>query len=359
VDRLNAETIKRLALEVGFHVCGITLPATAAQAGARIDEWAAQGKHGNMSYLEDFARRSEQFWSEFPEAKSVIVLGLNYYSNSSTGSVNNGGLTSPTDLGSAALKGRVARYAWGKDYHWVIKEKLEILKKQLTAHAGKPVRFHSAIDTKPLAERDLAEKAGLGFIGKQTQLLSLQYGPWLFLSELVTDLDLEPDMAFEGSCGTCQLCIDVCPTEAIEEDKALDARKCIAYLTIENKEAIPSEFRDKIGHWVFGCDDCLNICPFTNGQQETDCRELTAAEGFGPHLNLENIFDLASQGVYEKQFKGTAILRARHKQLLRNACVVLGNSNDRSAIPVLKKALKHGSKLVREHAEWALQKLGG
>ncbi len=342
---MNTATIKKLACEAGFDVCGIATPTPLREAEEKLENWIREGKHGGMRYLEDYKLRAKNFWGKFPSAKSIVVLGLNYYSN------DYGGEQSQP---FPAITGRVARYAWGKDYHFVIREKIDKLKSKIREEIDCDIRFESSVDTKPVLERPLARQAGLGFIGKQTQLLSLQFGPWLFLSELITDLELEPDEPFEGSCGSCRICIEECPTGAIEKGKQIDARKCIAYLTIENKGAIPAEFHEAVGNRVFGCDECLDVCPYTAKQKESSSAELKAESGFGAELDLAKLFEISSQGEYEKIFEGTAILRAKRKQLLRNACVVLGNSKDPRAIPVLQRALSDSSELVREHARWAL-----
>ncbi len=341
---ITKDRIKTLAQETGFHACGITLPKPIPEAEEALKHWSEQGKHGEMKYLENYEARRDQFWGNLSKAKSVIVLGINYYSKTHNG----------TDR---ELTGRVARYAWGKDYHKVIAKRLEVLKEKIKSEVRCEVHFESAVDAKPLFERAFAQKAGLGFIGKQTQLLSLQFGPWLFLSELITDLELEPDEPFSGSCGTCRLCIDECPTEAIEETGHIDARKCIAYLTIEHKTEIPMELRPKIGNWVFGCDECLNVCPYTAKQKETNWNELTAESGFGSELDLLKLFEIGSNGQYEKKFRESPISRANRKQLLRNACVVLGNSGSIEALPTLEKAVQDPSHLVQEHARWAVTQI--
>ncbi len=341
---ITKDCIKTLAKETGFHACGITLPKPIPEAEEALKRWSKEGKHGEMKYLENYEARRGQFQESFGRAKSIIVLGINYFSKSGPKS-------------NRTLTGRVARYAWGKDYHKVIAKRLEMLKEKIKSEAGREVYFESAVDTKPLLERALAQKAGLGFIGKQTQLLSLQFGPWLFLSELITDLELEPDEPFSGSCGTCRLCIDECPTEAIEETGHIDARKCIAYLTIEHKTEIPLELRRKIGNWVFGCDECLNVCPYTAKQKETEWNDLTAESGFGSELDLLKLFEIKSNSEYEKKFRESPISRANRKQLLRNVCVVLGNSGSVEALPVLEKAMHDSSSLVQEHARWAVNQI--
>jgi len=365
---MNSSKIKELAREAGFDVCGITKPQIKEAVRQKFDSWIAEGKHGEMKYLENFKLRAQDFWSRFPDAKSVVVMGVNYYSESSNCHSREGGNpllrsplktcgdnTPPQDDGK--LSGRIARYAWGKDYHRLIEGKLKIFESKIRNLCGDSVWFEACVDTKPIFERHTGQQAGLGFIGKQTQLLSLQFGPWLFLSELITNLDLEADEPHQGSCGTCRICIDECPTQAIEAGGTIDARKCIAYLTIEHKTAIPEELRPKIQNWVFGCDECLNVCPYTAKQKESSWNELKPGAGFGPSIALADLFEIQSQKKHEEKFESTAILRAKRKQLLRNACVVLGNSKNPDAIPVLEKALSDSSELVREHAAWAIQNL--
>ncbi len=392
---MTKERIKLIAQEIGFHACGIAAPQSSAEAEAKLKHWTEQGKHGEMKYLERYEKRKADFWSRFPNAKSIIVLGVNYYSSSdrhcepATKTAGKeadlsakyfGGRSNPrSEIASlqpnsvadpprilvdtsvarndVLTTGRVARYAWGRDYHQLISEKIEQFKEKLKQEISAEIYFESAVDTKPLFERSLAQRAGLGFIGKQTQLLSLQFGPWLFLSELITNLELEPDEPFHGSCGTCRLCIDECPTEAIEESGGIDARKCIAYLTIEHKTEIPEEFRTQIGDHVFGCDDCLSVCPYTAKQKETNWPELTAESGFGPELNLSALFDLTSNREHKEQFHHSAILRANRKQLLRNAAVVLGNKADRSVLPLLRRALLTVPSMVKTHIHWAIQEI--
>lgn len=343
---MTKERIKELAHETGFDACGITTPEPPPEAEQTIHQWVEEGRHGEMAYLEHYTERRDQFRSHFPETKSVIVLGVNYFSES-------------VKKQNGSLNGFVARYAWGRDYHKVIRERIGFLKEKIQKEFTVPIMFEDGVDTKPFLERALAERAGLGFRGKQTQLLSLTFGPWLFLTELLTDLELEPDEPFSGSCGSCRLCIDECLTNAIDETGRIDARKCVAYLTIEHKTEIPVELRSKIGNWVFGCDECLNVCPYTAKQKETAWRDLTEETGFGSQLNMAELFQIQSNREYKKKFGGSAVSRANRKQLMRNGCVVLGNSGRKEALPFLEQAMRDQSELVREHAEWAIKRIRG
>ncbi len=396
---MTSEQVKSLASSLGFDACGITRAERLPEAEEELKAWVREGKHGEMKYLEDFESRANRFWRNFPGARSIIVVGVNYYAKGQKGdrllgperpsnlspfcdTSLTGGMTKqsarrhsesrpPAEGGSASggkggtknldseilrpfgpqedtgcdvasltkrhggpamteerSTGRVARYAWGKDYHRVIGKRLEEFREKLSEAVGRPFRAEICVDTKPLHERALAQRAGLGFIGKQSQLLSPKFGPWLFLAELVTDLELEPDIPFVGSCGSCRICIDECPTEAILPEGGIDARCCIAYLTIEHKTEIPPSLRPLIGDWVFGCDLCLQVCPHASKSKETGWPELRAESGKGEALDLLSLLQIPSNGAYEKEFEGTAITRAHRKQLLRNARVILENLDE-------------------------------
>ncbi len=340
----TAAQIKQLAAQMGFDVVGITRPQDLVEGERAIEAWVGEGRHGSMQYLEDYKKRRDRFYSGVAELKSVLVLGVNYYSPSANETPQH-------------LAGRVARYAWGKDYHQVIRQKHEALIEALQKSIGLSFQARSCVDIQPLPERFAAVQSGLGFIGKNTMLLSQKYGPWLFLSEIITNLELEEDAPFEGDCGTCAKCQKVCPTGALDEDYRIDARLCIAYLTIEHKGVIPRELRPKIKGWVFGCDECLTVCPFTSKSKETRWPEFRPESGTGEWLVLEQLFEIGSNSMHERTFENTALLRANRKQLLRNACIVLGNSGKREAIPLLVKAMSDQAALVRLHAAWALGQL--
>ena len=340
---ISSLQIKSIAASLGFDACGIVRAGEAQNGLEDFKHWVGKGYHGTMKYLEDFESRARRFWENFPAAKSIIVVGVNYYSGTDSPSplwgagggegqnAANHPHPNPNPLPQGGRgegpRGHVARYAWGKDYHRVIGRRLELLRDKLSEAAGRLVQAEICVDTKPLLERTLAERAGLGFIGKQSQLLSPKFGPWLFLAELVTDLELEPDRPFVGDCGACRICIDECPTQAIQPEGGIDARRCIAYLTIEHKGEIAPELRPLIGDWVFGCDLCLQVCPYASKGKETRWTELKAESGFGPALDLAELAKISSNRAYEKRFEGTALTRANRKQLLRNAAIVRENLN--------------------------------
>lgn len=343
---IYTKNIKAIAEKIGFDVVGVTKPGSLIQGEQAIQNWVEEGLHGSMKYLENFAERKTRFFETVKEVKSVIVLGVNYYTSHQSPDTSH--------QESKSVLGRVARYAWGKDYHEVIRRKHEELICKIQKIAGEDFQAKSCVDIQPIPERFAAVQSGLGFIGKHTNLLNQKFGPWLFLSEIVTNLDLEEDIPSQGDCGTCTHCQTVCPTGALDQDYKMDARRCIAYLTIEHKGIIPRELRPKIKNWIFGCDECLAICPFTSKSKESSWKELTPAEGKGEWLNIDKLFELKSNSDYEREFQGTALLRASRKQMLRNACIILGNSGDEKAIPYLMKALQDKSPLVRLHAAWAL-----
>ncbi len=348
---ISSADIKSFARQSGFDAVGIVPASPLPEAEAKFQNWIEAGFHGGMKYLEDYASRKKELEREIPGAKSIIVLGVNYFTA--------GSAAEEKPDSAAALTGRVARYAWGKDYHIVVRERLQAVEDFIRTRVPR-VQCLSCVDTRPVFERGYAEQAGLGFRGKHTNLLSREFGPWLFLSEIITDLELSPDSPRDhGSCGTCTDCIDICPTQAIVAPGKINARKCIAYLTIEHKGVIPREIRPLMGDWVFGCDACLNTCPFTHFSKETTWKELKPESGAGRSLDLIALFEIKTNGEYEARFRGTPLLRATRKMMIRNAAIVLGNRKDESAVPVLARALKEEVALVRLHAAWALGRIGG
>lgn len=265
----------------------------------------------------------------------MVVAGLNYYT------------------GDQAERGRVARYARGeRDYHDVLSEKLRQLSAAIDEAGGPGTHSRWYVDTGPILERDFAQRAGIGFIGKHTNLISRQFGNWLFLGEVLTSLELTPDTPEREYCGTCQRCIDVCPTRAIVGPYRLDARLCISYLTIELKGAIPVELRPLIGDHVFGCDDCLEVCPWNRFAKRSAASEFRRREmpPLAEFLSWDEV-------KFRDFFRGTPIYRIKRRGFLRNVCVVLGNIGDASVLPALERAAGDAEALVREHAAWAVEQI--
>lgn len=346
-----SEEIKAFARKLGFDDVGIAAASPIPEAEKALREWIGAGLHGQMKYLEDFESRLARLREKVPAAKSLVVLAANY------GHLN--GPTAKIPSPGESPAGRVARYAWGKDYHLVFRERLGRLEEFIRALIP-GARAAGVTDTQPVFERSYGEKAGLGFRGRQGNLLSREFGPWILLAEILTDAELAPDPPrSHGDCGTCTACVDLCPTGAILDSGRIDARKCISYLTIEYKGVIAPELRPLMKDWVFGCDECLSVCPYTRFSRQTHWPEFAPAAGAGQFLELIALFDLRSNGQYEKRFRETPLLRANRKMLLRNAAVVLGNLGDARAVPVLTRALKREAALVRGHAAWALGRIGG
>lgn len=333
------EQIKSKALALGFDLAGIT-PAEPPASFAQFERWLAEGRHGEMAYLARNAERRTDPRQLLPGAKSIVVVACNYHA------------AGPTP---EAGQGRVARYALGDDYHEVIGGKLAVLIEAIrTLVPGAQAKV--CVDTAPVLERAMAQRAGLGWIGKNTMLLHRRFGQWLFLGEVLLDVALRPDAPeTRDGCGRCARCIAACPTGAIVAPHELDARRCISYLTIELKGAISPELRPLIGNRVFGCDDCLEVCPWNRFAQQA--REA----GFSPRTDLATP-DLVGllevdEETFQRRFAGSPILRVKRRGLLRNVCIALGNAGDLRAVPALERALEDAEPLVREHAAWALERI--
>ncbi len=311
------------------------------------------GRHGEMAYLasERSRQRRRDPRQVMPECRAILVLGMRYPAPSS--------LPPP---GSAA-HGQVAAYAWGDDYHDVLPDRLQVLAAFIETRAGRPVPHRWYTDTGPLLERDLAQRAGLGWIGKNTCLINPQKGSYFLLAELLLDLELEPDLPFEADrCGTCTRCLEACPTHCILPDRTLDARRCLSYLTIELKGAIPEDLRPALGDWVFGCDICQQVCPWNLRFAATD--DDAVGEAFLPRPDLPYP-DLAQElsltpAEFNTRFKRSPVRRAKRRGYLRNLAVAAGNSDSPSVLPALVHTLEaEPEALARGHAAWALGQLGG
>src|ERR1022692_464490 len=305
-----------------------------------------------MAWIERTAAKRVNPQIVLAGAKSVITLAVNHGKDVRESD------NAPANHKSQIINrkfGVVARYARFEDYHEVIAERLKLLADFVNGRGGSCTRSLWYVDTGPLLERDLAQRAGLGFIGKHTNLISRQLGNWLFLSEIITTLDLEPDAPEKNRCGSCTRCITACPTSAITAPFQLDARRCISYLTIELKGSIPVELRPAIGNRIFGCDDCLQVCPWNRFAREGQMMKAHAR----PDLAQPDLVELLSleEGGVKRRFAGTPMLRAKRRGLLRNVCVALGNIGDEKALPALQEAESDHEPLVAEHATWAIEQI--
>jgi epoxyqueuosine reductase len=342
--------IVRAALELGFARAGIASPQRSEPAAERLASWLAAGHHGEMQYMAQGLDRSSPA-ALFEPVQSVVVVALPYADPALTPLRRSA--TGPE------LRGRVARYARGEDYHHVLKAKLERLGAAIDALVGRPVARRACVDSAPLLERDFAVRAGLGFAAKSTLTILPGVGSFVLLGELLLDLQLSPTAsAALSGCGTCTRCLSACPTGAFQGPYVLDARRCISYLTIELKGSVPPELRALIGSHVFGCDICQDVCPW-NQSRHAPAR----APELGEHAELAapdlvSLLFLTSSG-YRKLVRGTALSRVSRQRLARNAAIALGNSRSPAAEAPLSRALaSHSSELVRAHAAWALAALG-
>lgn len=336
------ETIRSKALELGFSAIGFAPADLAPQAGERLSAFLAAGKHGDMGWLEERSSQRRTPTALWPEAKSVIVIGMNY-----------GPDHDPMANLAAATCGNISVYARGRDYHDVLKKQLRVLARWLGEASGHEVKLF--VDTAPVMEKPLAQLGGLGWQGKHTNLVSREFGSWLFLGEIFTTLELTPQTPKVDHCGACTRCIDVCPTRAITAPYQLDARRCISYLTIENKGPIPLEFRKAIGNRIYGCDDCLAICPWNKFATPVSHAELAPR----PENDLPRLADLLQldDASFRARFSGSPIKRIGINRFLRNVLIAAGNSGQPALLEQIQPLLQHEDTVVQEAAEWARQEL--
>lgn len=329
------QQILQRAAELGFDDCRVTTAHPPDNAPA-FERWLAARYHGEMGYLERNAHKRVDPDKVLSGARSIITVASSYY--------REGQNTAP-----------IARYARYTDYHEALAGPLKELSEFVTEFGGPTARSLWYVDTGPLLERDLAQRSGLGFIGKHTNLISRRLGNWIFLSEIITTVEIEPDAPEKNRCGSCRRCIAACPTEAIRGPFELDARRCISYLTIELKTSIPVELRPAIGTRIFGCDECLAVCPWNRFAREGRLMK----EHFRPDLSAPELVELLSldNDEFKRRFANTPILRTKRRGLLRNVCVALGNLRDRSALPALERAASDTEPLIAEHARWAIEQI--
>ncbi len=332
------QAIKDRARELGFDDCRVTTAAPPDHA-EKLRRWIDSGQHGEMAWLARNQQKRADPQQVLANARSIITLAAAYSADRS-------------DPHEPAMIARYARFA---DYHDVLAARLKTLTGFVNELGGTEARSLWYVDTGPLLERDLAQRAGIGFIGKHTNLISRSLGNWIFLSEIITTLALEPDEAERNRCGTCSRCITACPTGAITEPFNVDARLCISYLTIELKGSIPIELRSKIGHRIYGCDDCLAACPWNKFAREGAMMK-PHARGDLATPDLLELLALDDAG-FKAKFAGTPILRTKRRGLLRNVCVALGNVGDERALPALERAASDREPLIREHAVWAMEQI--
>jgi epoxyqueuosine reductase len=339
------------ARRLGFSLFGVVEPNPPPHH-AVYERWLEQGKHGEMGYLDtERARmRRKDPGLILPGCKSILVLGWPY----SVPSLSRESL----EVDGQRLTGQIASYAWGEDYHDVIPARLKLLVAFVEERTGGTIPNRLYTDTGPILERDLAQQAGLGWIGKNTCLINPQQGSFFLLAEVFLGIKLEPDTPFNADhCGTCTRCIEACPTSCIQADRTIDASKCISYLTIELKGAIPRDLRDQVGNWIFGCDICQQVCPWNQrfaDQGNSNQVDIPIKE---PDLISELMLP---PNEFNSKFKSSPIKRAKRRGYLRNVAVALGNSNSAAGIPQLAKSLAEDPEpLVRGHAAWALGRIGG
>ena len=326
----------------GFDAVGFTKPDAVPEAKARLERFLADGAHGDMVWMASTAQRRGSPDALWPEVRSVVMLGMNY-----------GPDEDPRDILAKRDHAAISVYAKGDDYHELIKARLKDVARWLVHNAGGDVKVF--VDTAAVMEKPLAASAGLGWQGKHTNLVSRDFGSWLFLGSIFTTLDLPADVRVEDSCGTCRACLDVCPTAAFPEPYRLDARRCISYLTIEHKGPIPRELRPLMGNRIYGCDDCLSVCPWNKFAEQGREAKLAARDV----LRAPKLADLArlDDGQFRTMFSKTSIKRTGRDRFVRNVLYAIGNSGDVALASEAERLLDDVSPLVRGAAVWALRRL--
>ena len=346
-DQLTAR-IKLLAAECGLAVSAITSADPFPGLAEHLEDHIASGHVQGMDWFTpERARIAADVRNLHPTARSIISVGLAYWP----------GPTEKPDDG--VLRGRISRYAWGRDYHRVLKRRLNTFLQSIESHVGHPVEARNLADTARVVDRAIAARSGLGWYGKHANVIVPGRGSWVMLGELVVDLDLTPDQPLQQDCGRCTICIDKCPTHAIVEPYTIHAPACISFLTIEERGVIPHDLRPQMQDWVFGCDVCQEVCPYTKAARTVEDAELQPVTLNNAYPSLPWLLQM-TQEEFGTIYFGTPVPRTKRRGLARNAAIALGNSGTESAIPVLARALReHDEPLVRGHAAWALGRLHG
>ena len=336
--------VKDFAIDLGFDLVRVTSAQEFAwDREVTLERIQAGLMDGLPWYSEGRVRRGTSPQELLPGAHSIICLGLNYY------------LPEDGDQDRSAPAGKVARYAWGRDYHKVMKNRMRDYVKGLSSRLGLDIAARWYVDDGPMLDRAAALRSGLGWFGKNTNILTPSHGSWVFLGQVITDLEIEPDPPLKKTCGSCVRCIDACPTGAIVAPYVIDNSRCISHLTIENRGPIPREFRAQMLDWIFGCDICQDVCPVNrkalpSGEHAFQGKDLRL-------LELVGLLEMSEED-FRQRFRGSTILRAKRVGLQRNACVALGNRRDPAGVPALCRALDLCAPLVRGHAAWALGRIG-
>jgi epoxyqueuosine reductase len=337
-----------LAGQNGLSVSSVTSIEPFPEVADHLERHIAKGHIEGLDWFtSDRARFSADLRNLQPTAKSILSVGISYWP----------GPTEKPDEGIP--RGRISRYAWGKDYHRVIKRRLKALHADLERELGRDIEARFLVDTARVVERAVAARAGLGWYGKNACLIVPGHGSWVLLGEMLLDLDLEPDQALNRNCGKCTICIDNCPTGAIVEPYTIHTPSCISYLTIELRDRVPVELRRKMGDWVYGCDICQEVCPYTGAAKPMDDPELMPASVDNAYPSLQWLLEM-TQEEFGATYFGTPVPRTKRRGLARNAAIALGNIGTDADIPILATATaSHDEPLVRGHAAWALGNIGG
>jgi epoxyqueuosine reductase len=336
------KALKDEAARLGFVACGITR-TDAIDGRAALGNWIAADHHGTMDWMAARADQRAAPQSLWPEARSVVALGMSYAP-----------AEDPLRLADVRHVGRISVYAQGADYHDVVKRNLKALARWLVDSAGGELKVF--VDTAPVMEKPLGQAAGLGWQGKHTNLVNRDHGSWLFLGAIMTTLDLEPDAPHEDRCGNCDACQRACPTDAFPAPYRLDARRCISYLTIEHKGPIPHEFRTAMGNRIYGCDDCLAVCPWNKFADSAAANKAFVARAELAVPELSDLLALDDSG-FRQVFSGSPIKRIGRNRMVRNATIAAGNSGDGRLVPALQRLSGDHDPVVAEAADWALSRL--
>jgi epoxyqueuosine reductase len=342
------ERIKIKSKQLGFLLSGVTTPDPPPHLSV-FEDWLKQGRNASMDYMADDRSRARRADPRLilPDCKSILVLAISY---------SNPSLTPGLFPEREDVRGKVAAYAWGADYHQLLPERLQALVAFIEEQVGQPVANRWYTDTGPILERELAQRAGLGWIGKNTCLIGPKHGSYFLLAEIFLDLELEPDLPFTTDrCGTCTRCIEACPTDCILSDRTIDASRCISYLTIELKDDISPELRPLMDGWVFGCDICQMVCPW-NRFAALDGDPAFNPRGDVSQPNLIRELEL-SLNDFNLKFKNSPIQRAKRRGYLRNVAVALGNEGKPEVVQTLEDASKDAEQMVRNHALWAIERI--